>query len=904
MRLSRFFEGPDGSRTPTSSLIAAGLVAFASVTSLLALIGWTFDIPALHDYGFDGRPIWPWSAIGYSALTLGFLAAILRRDGAATGFWTVSLTIGLVSALQTMAGTDFGIDRLLFSGSLQRYAAFPFPGRPGVTPVAILLMLSLAGYVAMTRGVRKSDVRGLIATAVLGLAGTIVLLLLFSSHSLQSGPHMPVTPASYLTVGALASAFVVVNSDFSWVRLLSLGHSDRRMLRIVLPSVLLMPIVPSLIETALARAGALDEMVRELVVAGLNVAIVGTVLYWAVTRIAKGQSALVELSEAMEHATVAITALDGTITHWSRGCEALYGWPRSEALGRNKYTLLRAQCADVYSGLPQRPQDGMLQLVERCRDGREIWVIEDSHVVHIPDRPPSVVLSINDVSQRVAAMRALSDSEERLAMAVAAHQLGIFEWEVASGRLEWSPGTEQRLGLAVGSINNFESWRAHVEPEDVQRLLDTVARAVQARADSFSWRYRFLPTAAGARSVEGSSRAFYDMDGNLVRTVGIILDVTEQQEREAELRRREAQLRSILETVPDAMIVVDEQAVIRQFSTAAEAVWGYRAVDVVGQIATMLIPEEEREHRLAQFHAFLASGVDSIGAVGRATAESATGRRFPVEMRTGVARTDGQMLVTLFVRDLSEQIATEERMSELSAEIAHVSRHSAMSELAADLAHELNQPLSATSNFLAAARILLDRGESVDRITDLLRMGSEQTQRAGEIIRRMRAFMARGEVEIRAESLERTIRDAAELVMAGTGQLQTRVSYAFDPQVRHVFADRIQVQQVLVNLIRNSMEALRQSPRSERVITIATRRLNESIAEVEVSDNGPGIPAKVLDQLFSRFTTTKGPSGGMGIGLSISRRIIEAHGGTLSAENRPEGGACFRFTLPLVEEEE
>ncbi|AJP74440.1 hypothetical protein TS85_10850 [Sphingomonas hengshuiensis] len=883
--------------------MAAGFVAIASVSSMSALLGWIFDVPSLREYGFDGRPIWPWTAIGYSTLALAFLAAILRRQILATMLWSIPLSLGILSAIQTLGGIDLGIDQWLFGDMVRAYPV-PHPGRPGTNPTTILLLLSLAGFAAMTRQPRDSDVRGLVATATLGLAGTVALLLLFSLRTYGAAEHHPPAPSSFVTIFALASAFIVINSDFSWVGLLSLGHKDRRMLRIMLPAVLLMPVVPSLIEALLMRAELMDEVSRELVVAVLNVLIVGMVLYWAVTRIAKGQSALIELSEAMEHATVAMTTTDGRITHWSRGCEALYGWSSEEALGRNKYALLNARCEDVQHGLPKRPIAGPLQLVERRRDGREIWVIEHSHVVSTPDRAPAIVLSINDVTQRVAAVRALSESEERLAMAVAAHQLGIFEWEVTSGRLEWSPGTEQRLGLEPGSINSFETWRAQVEPEDVQSLLETVARAVQNRADSFSWRYRFTQSRTGVRTVEGSSRAFYDIDGNLIRTVGIILDVTEQHEREAALRRREAQLRSILQTVPDAMIVVDEQATILQFSTAAEAVWGYRAPDVLGQRATMLIPAEERETRLVEFNTFLARGDSTVGDLITATAEAANGHRFPVEMRTGVARVDGKLLITIFVRDLSQQLATEERLSELSAEIAHVSRQSAMSELAADLAHELNQPLSATSNFLAAARILLERGEAVERVTDLLRMGSEQTQRAGEIIRRMRAFMARGEVEIRAESLERTVRDAVELVMVGTGQLQIRVAYTFDPDIRHVFADRIQVQQVLVNLMRNSMEALRHAPRAERLITIATRKLDDALAEVEVSDNGPGIPAKVLDQLFSRFTTTKGPSGGMGIGLSISKRIIEAHGGTLSAENRPEGGASFRFTLPLVEEDE
>jgi two-component system sensor kinase FixL len=240
----------------------------------------------------------------------------------------------------------------------------------------------------------------------------------------------------------------------------------------------------------------------------------------------------------------------------------------------------------------------------------------------------------------------------------------------------------------------------------------------------------------------------------------------------------------------------------------------------------------------------------------------------------------------------------------LSTDLAHVSRQSAMSELAADIAHELNQPLSATSNFLAAARMLIEKGEEAGRVSELLRMGGEQTLRAGEIIRRMRDFAARHEVEMRVESVEQTVRDAAELVLVGTGQFHIRVTYDLDPEAQFMFADRIQVQQVLVNLLRNAMQALRPLPASRREIIIISRKIEGNMIEIMIGDTGNGIPDSVLGELFTRFTTTKGSKGGMGIGLSISKRIIEAHGGTLSAENRPEGGACFRFTLPAVGEGE
>ncbi|MDP5281225.1 PAS domain S-box protein [Sphingomonas sp. DG1-23] len=883
-----------------SRSVATGLVALAALCSLLSLAGWVFDIPVLRGFGLDGTPIWPLTAIGFLCLSLGFLASIDGRDNLAAALWLVPAALAVLALSQTFLGLDFGVDLLLFGKLISLHEATN-PGRPGINSSIIFLILATAGYGARVRNWFSGEAGTAFAVLALGLVGVAGIMTAFTPPGSLATRLFSVSLPSAFATFCLALALFLLHSNLEWVRLLMRRGEDWRSIRILLPTAVILPIVPSLLEQALGQRVPLPPIAIEGLVALANILIVGFVVYWAIIRVARGQATMVELSEALEQSTVVLTNAEGDITHWSRGCEQLYGWTSAEALGRNKYMLLRSQCRLDPGAHGARFEDGQ-ELLEICRDDREISVLETIDQVEIPGRPPVLVLKVTDITQRVAAIEALKVSEERLAVAASAHELGIFEWDVRTGRLEWSPGTEQRLGLVPGTITDFEKWRAQVEPEDVQRILDTVARTVRDRSDKFSYRYRFLQPQGGIRAVEGSSRAFYDAEGNLLRTVGVILDVTEREEREAALRRREAQLRSVLETVPDAMVVIDQNSTILQFSSAAEALWGYRATDVLGRPATMLVPAERRAIHMATLNRFLETGHGIIGEVLSGTAEAADGRKFPIEIRTGVAQSDGQTLLTCFVRNLSEQLATEERLSELSAEIAHVSRQSAMSELAADLAHELNQPLSATSNFLAAARMLIERGEGTDRVVDLLRMGSEQTQRAGEIIRRMRAFMARGEVEMRTESVDRTVRDAVDLVLVGTGQFHIRVNYELDVEAPFIFADRIQVQQVLVNLLRNSMEALRTSGKQERLITISSHKLSEQMIEIAVRDSGPGIPPHVLEHLFSRFTTTKGNGGGMGIGLSISKRIIEAHGGTLSADNRPEGGASFRFTLPAVEE--
>lgn len=885
---------------PTSRAIAAVFVAVAGMASFTAFCGWLLDVPALRTFGLDHYPVWPVTTLGYIALSLGYLAWIFERPRLARGLWAVPVLLAFTSIAQTAAGLDFGIDRLLFGNLVGSYPA-AHPGRPGANPAALFLLLAGACYATSARSRLSQDAGSMLTIVALSLAAAAALLIAFSTPA-GGGSFLSISAPSALAASLLITASVIVTADLRWARTLAENRTDWRVIRVLLPLALILPVVPSLIEFGLANNTALSPFATEALVVMGNMMIVGVIVYWAVTRVARERAAMDELSQALDTTAVVLTTPDGAIVQWSRGCERLYGWTSDEARGQNKYVLLQSRCQSMGPGLPRNNAGNARELFETTRAGREVAVLEQIHRIDSPGRSPMEVLSITDISDRVSVISALRASEERLALATSAHELGVFEWDVASGRLEWSPGTEQRLGIVPGSIRDFESWTAQIDPADLEKIQETVRTAVAARADKFNYRYRFRNANNGVRAVEGSSRAFYDSDGKLLRTVGAIVDVTERDEREAAIRRREAQLQSILETVPDAMVVIDESSIILQFSAAAETLWGYRAAEVLGRPATMLVPEDTREAHMATLQRYTSDGEGLVGRTYWATALSSDGRRFPVELRVGVAKVDNRMLLTMFVSDMGEQMETEARLGELNAEIAHVSRQSAMSELAADLAHELNQPLAATSNFLAAARMLLERGEPGDKVAELLRMGNEQTQRAGEIIRRMRAFMARGEVEMRTESVERTVRDAAELVLVGTAHFNVRVGYQLDPEVPLVFADRIQVQQVLVNLMRNAMEALRKSGENDRLITISSHKLDDEMVELAVSDNGPGIPAQVLEHLFSRFTTTKGNGGGMGIGLSISKRIIEAHGGTLRAENRLEGGASFRFTLPTVEQ--
>ena len=347
------------------------------------------------------------------------------------------------------------------------------------------------------------------------------------------------------------------------------------------------------------------------------------------------------------------------------------------------------------------------------------------------------------------------------------------------------------------------------------------------------------------------------------------------------------------------MVVIDERGVIRSFSSAAERLFGYGAEEIVNQgIATIMPAAAPGIRRFTRRYLQQDGRRPEHGPL--LSARHRDGSEIPVELAVGEAVIGGERLLTIFMRDVSDRVATEQRLAELNSELLHAARLSAMGEMAEGLAHELNQPLTASVNFLGAAEMLLARdGADLNQIRDLIEMAREQSLRTGEIIRRLRAFVAKGEVEVRAEPVDELIRDAVALVVASSFQPDVAVEYDLQAGPLVVLVDRVQVQQVLVNLLRNSVEAMRQTEEGTGEIVVGTRSIDSETIEISVSDTGPGLPEGFLKEQWRSFSSTK--ANGMGVGLSISRRIIEAHGGRLVAENRPEGGAIFRFTLQTIE---
>lgn len=383
-----------------------------------------------------------------------------------------------------------------------------------------------------------------------------------------------------------------------------------------------------------------------------------------------------------------------------------------------------------------------------------------------------------------------------------------------------------------------------------------------------------------------------------------------RKEASARVRSEEAErqalerLQAVIDNAHDAIITIDANGRIDTFNKAATRIFGYSPDDVFGRNVNVLMPSPYNEAHDGYLQNYLTTGHAKIIGMGREVeARRRDGTVFPIDLSVAEMNVGGRRSFIGVIRDISGRKQAEaardqaqRRIRELTAEMVHMSRLTAMGQLSSALAHELNQPLTAIANYTEAARQLLSTSASPPppRVAEFLEKGANQAERAGQIIRRLRGFVEKGTLERVEASLSETVKEATELGMIGAGVSGIQIVYELAPDLPPVHVDKVQIQQVVVNLVRNAAEVLR--GRERRVVAVRTRAADDGYQEVAVIDTGPGIAPEIADQLFKPFVTTK-PEG-MGIGLSICRSIIEAHRGRIWTEPNPGGGTIVRFVVP------
>ena len=500
------------------------------------------------------------------------------------------------------------------------------------------------------------------------------------------------------------------------------------------------------------------------------------------------------------------------------------------------------------------------------------------------------VIVAQDVTQQRAIERRLRESEEHYRYAQELNPQ--LPWTAdASGRItEVSPRWLEMSGLSTQTALG-DGWIAVIHPEDAERAVQRWSESLRT-GEPLDVSYRIRVKDGSFRCFRARAGARRDDGGRIVRWYGTAEDIEDQVRAEAALRDTAERFRLVSQATQDVIWDWDLTTDEVHLSGALNMLCGYVPPEPGLRWWAGQLHPDDRDRIIDGLTRFIAA--DGAQWQGEYRFRRGDGSYAHVLDRGFLLRDpEGRPLRMIgAMTDLSERMAAEARVQQLQNQLIRLSSQNAMGTMASTLAHELNQPLTAATNWINTARTLL--GRMADLPEGLIRAQTEagnSVLRAAEIIGRLRRMVTGGGVSRVAEDLDAIVREAGSLIMVdahGSG-----VVCRFDVANICVSIDRVQIQQVLLNLMRNSMEALRGSARREIAVGAV---LVGDFVEVSVTDSGPGIADEVIDALFTPFTTTKG--NGMGLGLSICRTIIEAHGGRIWAENRPQGGARFCFTLP------
>lgn len=363
-----------------------------------------------------------------------------------------------------------------------------------------------------------------------------------------------------------------------------------------------------------------------------------------------------------------------------------------------------------------------------------------------------------------------------------------------------------------------------------------------------------------------------------------------------------AHLRAVLDTAVDGIITIDEKGTMLSMNNAAERMFGYPPTTVLGHNVSMLMPPEYASRHDGYLSAYMETGEARIIGIGREVEGlRADGTHFPLELSVSEVLTAGVRRFTGIVRDITDRRAAQTAERRRLDELAHASRLSAMGEMTSGIAHELNQPLAAMVTFARAVTHMLDAGTLNDEtLRSSLENIANQGLRAGGIVSRLRRLARKDTGQYEDVDLNAVVTDVLALVDHELRLGRTILECTLAEDLPRVHADRIQLEQVVLNLARNAVDAMAEHDGAGGRLEVATRRHGDHV-QVDVRDTGPGIGADALPHLFDSFFTTK--SAGIGLGLSISRSIMDAHGGQIRCENVSDGGARFILDLPLDQPE-
>jgi PAS domain S-box-containing protein len=494
-------------------------------------------------------------------------------------------------------------------------------------------------------------------------------------------------------------------------------------------------------------------------------------------------------------------------------------------------------------------------------------------------------------AELVTAAEALRESEARLRLAVQASNIGLWDWDLITNLVYFSPEWKSQIGYADDELSDrFEEWQSRVHPDDLEPTLEKVRAVIANPQGQYGVEFRFRHKDGSYRWIYAQGDVLRDAAGKPTRMLGCHLDITERKRGERAL----LSLAAIVESSDDAIVSKDLRGIIVSWNAAAQRIFGYTEAEAVGQPITIIIPPELQNDEL-QFLKRLQAGehIEHFETI-RVTKQ---GKRVHVSLTISpISNSKGEVVgASKIARDITDRKRAEHSLHEARAELAHVTRALAMGELVGSIAHEVNQPLTGVvTNANFALREFGSGKPNLENVREAIAEIVEEGTRASAVISRIRGLLKKGAPENVELDINDVIQEVIVLVRNDAAQCHVQVQFDRASNLPRVPGDRVQLQQVLINLTMNGIEAMRTVTDRPRVLNIKSAKQAEGVL-VLIQDSGIGLDPKLVDRIFEPFFTTK--QQGIGIGLSISRSIIESHGGHLWAEPGAQG-ARFQFTLP------
>jgi PAS domain S-box-containing protein len=495
-------------------------------------------------------------------------------------------------------------------------------------------------------------------------------------------------------------------------------------------------------------------------------------------------------------------------------------------------------------------------------------------------------------AQREKAVGELRESEQRMTLAAEAARLGIWVWELATNQVWMNDNCRRIFGFPPRCEITQEDVLRRIHPDDRQAV-DRATWTALVELSRYEIEGRLLLPDGTMRWISARGAVTVDAAGEPVRIQGVSADITTRKEAEERFRR-------VVEAAPNAMILIDSGGIIRLVNGQTEAAFGYGRDELVGRPIELLIPERYRPDHVRRRKSYFANPVTRVMGAGHDLfGLRRDGSEFPIEVGVNPVPSSEGPLVLTSVLDITARRRAEAQALSQRNELARLSRLTLLGELSGSLAHELNQPLmSILSNAQAAQRLINNGHTDLEEVRAILKDIVEADKRAGEVIRRLRLLLTKGELLLQELDLNDLVQDVLKIVRGDLAQHDVVVDTEFAASLPRINGDRVQLQQVILNLILNGCDAMAANDAPERRLRITTEANGNGIY-VSIADLGCGIPTESVEKVFEPFYTTK--PHGTGLGLSICRTIVTAHSGRLWASNNPEKGASFHLYLPRIE---